>query len=329
MNASATIPVIDIAPFLFGGSMDRQKVARTFGRTFEEIGFACIVGHGIPEEIVLRTYDAARRFFDLPEQEKLVSTIADRVKDRGYVPIGVESVAITRNKVQPPDLCEALVFNAIDKEAGVPQPGAISTVTGNLYPREPEDLAAAFHDYFLQIDKFAGRLMQIAALALDLPEDFFAPYTDRRRGRLRVINYPDQGEDPLPGQLRYGAHSDYGSFTILRQDAAPGGLQVQMPNGSWEDVHPMPEAFVINIGDLMARWTNDRWKSTLHRVANPPRNAVGTTRRISIAFFVGVNADAMIECLASCRSADQQAKYGPVRAAEYIAGKLDRSMLVQ
>ena len=203
--------------------MDRQKVARTFGRTFEEIGFACIVGHGIPEEIVLRTYDAARRFFDLPEQEKLVSTIADRVKDRGYVPMGVESVAITRNKVQPPDLCEALVFNAIDKEAGVPQPGAISTVTGNLYPRAPEDLAAAFHDYFHQIDKFAGRLMQIAALALDLPEDFFAPYTDRRRGRLRVINYPDQGKDPLPGQLRYGAHSDYGSFTILRQDAAPGG----------------------------------------------------------------------------------------------------------
>ena len=329
MTETATILVIDIAPFLSGGSMDRQRVARTFGRTFEEIGFACIVGHGIPEEIVLRTYDAARRFFDLPEQEKLLSSIADRVKDRGYVPIGVESVAITRNQIQPADLCEALVFNAMDRETGVPQPGSISDTTGNIYPRAPKGLAPAFHDYFLQIDKFAGRLMQIAALALDLREDFFDPHTNRRRGRLRVINYPDQGEEPLPGQLRYGAHSDYGSFTILRQDAAPGELQVQMPNGSWEDVRPMPEAFVINIGDLMARWTNDRWKSTLHRVSNPPRNVVGTTRRISMAYFVGVNADAMIECLGTCKSVDQEAKYAPVRAADYIAEKLDRSMLVQ
>jgi len=329
MAAAPTIPVIDIAPFLSGGSMERRSAARTFGRTFEHIGFACIVGHGIPEKTVLRTYEAARHFFDLPEEEKLLSAITNRVKDRGYVPMGVESVAITRNQIQPPDLCEALVFNAMDKEPGVPQPGSISDVTGNIYPRSPKDLAEALYDYFLRIDRFANILMQIAALALDLQEDFFAPYVNRRRGRLRVINYPDQGKDPLPGQLRYGAHSDYGSFTILRQDAAPGGLQVQMPNGSWEDVQPMPEAFVINIGDLMARWTNDRWKSTLHRVANPPREAVGTTRRISMAYFVGVNADAMIECLASCRSVGQEAKYAPVRAAEYIASKLDRSMLVQ
>src|SRR5436190_19555072 len=103
MNSrTTTIPVIDIAPFLAGGSLQRRKVVQTFGRTFVEIGFACIVGHGIPEETVLRTYDAARRFFDLAEEEKLLSAITYRVKDRGYVPMGVESVAITRNQTQPP-----------------------------------------------------------------------------------------------------------------------------------------------------------------------------------------------------------------------------------
>ena len=241
--------------------------------------------------------------------------------------MGVESVAITQDAVRPPDLCEALVFNAINNEPAKPQPGSISASTGNIYPQTPPDLALAFYDYFLHVDNLASKLMQLAAMALDLPRHFFGPYTNRRRGRLRVVNYPDQVVAPLPGQLRYGAHSDYGSFTILRPDDAPGGLQVQMPNGVWENVPSVQGAFVINIGDLMARWTNDRWKSTLHRVANPPRDLSGSTRRISMAFFTGVNADAIIECLPGCSAARDGEQYPPVRAADYIAQKLNVSMV--
>ena len=312
MPASDSIPLLDMEPFLSGDEQEARRAASAFGRTFEEIGFACIVGHGVPEETISRAYNAARNFFDLPEADKRESAISDRVKDRA---------------IQPPDLCEALVFNAINNEPCAPQPGSTSDVTGNIYPRTPPDLAPALHDYFLHVNNLASNLMQLAAMALELPKEFFEPHTNRRRGRLRVVNYPDQLIEPLPGQLRYGAHSDYGSFTILRPDDAPGGLQVRMPNGAWENVPSVQAAFVINIGDLMARWTNDRWKSTLHRVANPPRDLSGTTRRISMAFFTGVNGDAMIECLPSCRSASVGAKYPPVRAADYIAQKLNVSMV--
>lgn len=320
-----TIPVVDIGA-IYGQAPDAlAETAREFGAAFEKFGFATIVGHGVPPSTIDAAYRAGNAFFDLPLAHKLANTVPDRVKGRGYVPAGVESVARTLGSDRPPDLVEALVFGAMQDET-LPLPrGGISAATGNYFPAEPPELASAFHAYFMAMRELSGTLMRLAAVALDLPADFFAPFVDRRRGTLRAAFYPEQPDPPAPGQLRYGAHTDYGGFTILRQDDAPGGLQVDL-DGSWIDVAPQPGAFTINIGDLVSRWTNGRWRSTLHRVVNPPRDTHASTRRLSLVFFSGPNDDAIIECLPTCQGPGRPAQYPPVVARDYIRAKLDSSM---
>lgn len=322
----ADIPCIDIGPFLTGDARSRAAIAAAWGRAFEEVGFATITGHGVPPDKIARAYDALMRFFALPQADKLASAMSGRVKSHGYQPFGVESVARTRGEDPPPDLCEALTFEGLHLETAERLSGLRSEVTGNIYPREPDDMAESVRAYYMAVHSLLGTLMRLSACALDLPEDFFVPYYDRHRAELRCAHYPAQAVEPEPGQLRYGAHSDYGAMTLLRQDDAPGGLQACTKSGEWIDVRPVADAYVINIGDLMARWTNDRWRSTLHRVVNPPRDARGPTRRLSLVLFTGPNKDAIIEGLPTCVDADHPAKYPPVRAIDYIQEKLDASM---
>lgn len=320
-----SVPVLDISALRGDDADAKRQTARAFARAFETIGFATIVGHGVAPALVEQIYRAGQSFFDLPLAEKLAAAGSERVKTRGYVPAGVESVALTLGEQRPPDLVEALVFPGMHMETAVPTPGAVSTITGNRYPARPPELAQAAHAYFVAMRDLAADLMRLSALALDLPHDWFEPYIDKRRGTLRLAFYPEQPNPPASGQLRYGAHTDYGGFTILRQDDAPGGLQVDV-GGEWIDIAPTSGAFVVNVGDLIARWTNDRWRSTLHRVVNPPRDTHASTRRLSLVFFSGPNDDATIECLPTCRSAAHPAKYAPVVARDYILSKLDRSM---
>jgi isopenicillin N synthase-like dioxygenase len=321
----AKIPLIDIAPFLHGNDHDKAKVARAFGAAFEEIGFATIVGHGVPEELVRRTYDTAHEFFALPFEEKLAATSPTRVKTRGYLPVGVESVGRTRNATPPPDLCESLVFSTLKNEPPDLPPGTISASLGNIVPARPIHLYPTYREYYLALHDLVLTLMRISAIALDLPENFFTPPMENLRGTLRTVLYPAQPADPLPGQLRYNTHTDYGGFTVLRQDAAPGGLQACTVAGEWIDVLPTPGSFVVNAGDLIGRWTNDRWRSSVHRVVNPPLEHRGT-KRLSIVFFSNPPDDALIECIPTCASTSNPAKYPPVRAGEYVMSKLSASM---
>jgi isopenicillin N synthase-like dioxygenase len=169
--------------------------------------------------------------------------------------------------------------------------------------------------------RLAETLMQVFALALALPLDYFADKIDRPQSFLRIINYPAPRVAPLPGQLRAGAHSDYGTLTILRAENVAGGLQVFSRAGEWLDVAVPPGAFVINIGDMLMRWTNDRWVSTLHRVVNPPDAHAPGSRRQSLVFFHNPNPDAVIECLPTCASASNPSRYPPVLAGTYLADK--------
>jgi isopenicillin N synthase-like dioxygenase len=143
---------------------------------------------------------------------------------------------------------------------------------------------------------------------------------------LRILNYPDQSKPPVPGQIRAGAHTDYGSLTILRQDAAPGGLQVLDAGGAWLDVPARPDALVVNLGDLMQRWTNDRWRSTLHRVINPPPDVRGSARRQSIAFFHLPNWDAQVTCIPSCLLPGEQPRHPPIAAGPHLMTKYRRTV---
>src|SRR5258706_5514072 len=156
-------------------------------------------------------------------------------------------------------------------------------------------------------------LMRLAALALDVDEAFFDDKVDRSIGTMRLHCYPAPAVAPSPGQLRASAHTDYGGFTILSGEDVPGGLQVRTRDGQWVDVATTPTTFVVNIGDLLMRWTNDRWLSNMHRVVNPPPGDGANRARLSIAFFNHPNYDVLIECLPS----QGPAKYPPVLSGDY------------
>lgn len=199
----------------------------------------------------------------------------------------------------------------------------------NLWPAEPPGFREAMLGYYRAMSELADRLMRLFALGLRLPESFFDGRIDRAISALRLLNYPDQPGPPEPGQLRAGAHTDYGSLTILLPQDAPGGLEVQGPDGTWHGVPTVPGGFVINLGDLMARWTNDRWRSTLHRVVNPPPDAAGSTRRQSIAFFHQPNWEAEIACLPTCLAPGEVPKYPTVRSGPHLASKFRSTVTLQ
>jgi len=324
------IPVIDIAPFLAGDPEGRRQVVRAWAAAYEGVGFATIMGHGIPEDLLLRLHAAAGRFFELPLETKQRLAFPGESAAQGYFGQGVERLAQTLGEARtpaPPDLCETLNFGFIDWERdGPPSRFDAAVFRPNLWPDEPPDFRAVVEDYFDRAYALMQSLMRIGALALDLPEDHFAGFYDRMPTQLRLTHYPDQEGEPLPGQLRSGAHTDYQGFTILRQDDAPGGLQVQAPDGGWVDVKPLAGALVINAGDLLSRWTNGRWKSNVHRVINPPRGLGRSARRISIVLFTGPNYDAEIACLPSCATPERPPRYPSVRAWDHFMDKVRASM---
>jgi len=183
----------------------------------------------------------------------------------------------------------------------------------NLWPGAPAGFEAAATAYYRAMSGLIAALMRLAALALDVDEGFFDDKVDRSIGTMRLNYYPAQARPPEPGQLRASAHTDYGGFTILSGEDVPGGLQVRTRDGRWIDVPTSPTTFVVNIGDLLMRWTNDRWLSNLHRVVNPPATVAPGAARLSIAFFNHPNYDALIECLPS----QGAARHAPVLAGEY------------
>ena len=304
------VPVVDIAPFLAGTLAGKRTVAAAVGRACEDIGFLTIVGHGVPPELIERQYRLARAFFDLPVEEKLQAVPASGDR-RGYSPFQNISLARSQGRHAPADLRESLTYGGdFDDYA---------------WPARPAGLRETWCEYYRAMDRLSLTLLHIFALALDLPEIFFDDKVGRGPSSVTTINYPDQEAEPVPGQLRSGEHTDWGPLTIVRSEDAPGGLQVTNRQGDWVDVKAVPGAFVVNIGDMMMRWTNDRWISTLHRVANPPRDRALGSRRQSIVYFLNANSDAVITCLESCCSAERPAKYPPITAGDYLALKMQQT----
>jgi len=287
------VPVIDLAA-------PAEAVAAEVGAACEEIGFLTVVGHGVPEELVAETAAAGHAFFDLPASEKRAFSEGEATPGLpAYRPLRSESLAASLGQKTPGDLKESL-----DWGPAVPGYGW------------PPGVRASFEAYFAAVSGLGERLRRLFALALGLPEDGFEDAFRGHSSSMRVINYPAPGTAAEPGQLRAGAHTDYGCMTILRTEDAPGGLQVQTRAGEWVDVHAVPGSFVVNLGDMMARWTNDRWPATLHRVAVPPADAAGS-RRQTIVFFHDPRADAVIECIPGCGTP----RYEPVSALEYVNAK--------
>lgn len=318
------VPVIDITPFRDGSA--KRSVAAAVNHACVDNGFFSIVGHGVPEPLTQATRQAAADFFALPFAAKAASVPAKRAP-RGYSPPGTRSLAYTREGVEaPPDLQESFAIGP--PAPGDPPADANPIVRGffapNLWPAAPAGFRDTTSAYFTAMSGLADTIMRIGATALGIAEDFFVAKIDRHPSVLRLTYYPAQDQAPLPGQVRSGEHTDYGSLTILRGDDVPGGLQVQTRDGRWQDVHPAPGAFICNIGDLMMRWTNDHWTSTPHRVVNPSREFAAMDR-ISLVFFHMPNHDATIECIAGCEAGG--VRYPPISCADYFAAKYLRSEL--
>jgi isopenicillin N synthase-like dioxygenase len=325
------VPVIDIAPFLAGDPAGRKAIPAAVARACEEIGFFTIVGHGIDPRLIAAATGAARHFFDLPPSAKVAVRSADAAISRGYRGIGNEGLAGTRADETPPDLKEVFHLGPPDfpHDAYHEAPEAKAHFVDNVWPPAPADFRPAVTAYYRATEKLAADLMRLFALALDLPEAFFADKIDRHISALRIINYPEQPSAPLPGQLRAGAHSDYGTLTILLGENQPGSLEVYTRRERWMPVDIPPDSFVINIGDLMMRWTNDRWISTLHRVVNPPETVAARARRLSLVFFHHPNYDAEVACIPTCADANNPPRYPPVKAGPYRKDKYEQAARVK
>lgn len=320
------VPVIDIAPFRTGDEGAKRAVGEQVDDALRTIGFMTIVGHGIADELIQQARTSALEFFQYSLEEKMRIANPPEHMSRGYNWVGNRSLAYTLGKETPSDIQEGFAFGPFDvgDDAYFTAPEAASFFAPNLWPERPAALRRILEEYYRQFARLAGTMMQIFAVGLDLPQFYFDDKIDRHTSVIRVVHYPAQVEPPKRGQLRAGAHTDYGTLTILYGDDTPGGLQVQLRSGDWLDVHPTPGALVCNIGDLMARWTNDRWISNLHRVANPPRQHAGVDR-IAIPFFHNANHDAEISCIPSCLGPTGVAKYPPVRFRDHYLGKQTRA----
>lgn len=315
------VPVIDVGPFLRNEPGGRA-VPTAIARACEDIGFFTIVGHGVEPALAERIVGTARQFFARPLAEKLAVRPERPGAPRGFRAVGDEGLAYTRTGSAAFDLKEVFqVGPPYDDSPYYHAPDALPHFMPNVWPDRPADFRPAVETYYGAMERLASKLMEACALALGLPADWFASRIDRHISALRILHYPAQAEAPAPGQLRAGAHSDYGTLTILLSENVSAGLQVLNKKGDWVDVHAPPGSYVINVGDLLMRWTNDRWVSTLHRVVNPPRERAAADRRISLVFFHHPNYDAEVRCIESCLRPGEAPRYPPVLAGPYRVQK--------
>ena len=316
------LPVVDL-------SGDPTAVARAVGDACSTVGFFLVTGHGVEPVVIDTAWRAVRSFFDAPLDVRLTAARRHPDDAYGYIPLAVESLNRSMSDgATAPDLKET--FN-VGPHRLPPRPliddGERWAFASTPWPTGPADLRPALEAYFDAMLELSARLMRCFADALEVGTHHFDSLIDESPSALRVIDYPEQGRPPLPGQLRAGAHTDYGTLTVLLQDDAPGGLEVLDPrSNSWAPVRAVPGSFVVNLGDMMARWTNDRWRSTLHRVVNPPADHAGSTRRQSIAFFHNANYHAVVQCLPSCLAEGEVPRHPPVEAGPHLMSKFHRTI---
>ena len=320
--AGAEFSVFDLRAFETADAEGRLELGAQVDAICRESGFLAITNHGVENGVINGIWTSVEAFFDQPQDVKNAVRAPYPGYPYGYLGPGTEALAKSRNVESPPDLKESFNGGPAAIPPGITDEEALSfCYQPTLWPEHPAGFRNAWEDYYATMERLASRIMNVFAAALNLPDDFFEDFIDQPISALRALNYPEQLASPMSGQLRAGAHTDYGSLTILLPQAGSKGLEIQTPDGEWAGIPPVPGAFIINIGDLMARWTNDRWVSTLHRVVIPSEEDGGMKRRMSLAYFHQPNWSAEISCLPSCLNPGETPKYEPVLSGPYLMSK--------
>ena len=302
--AASQIPVIDFAPYFAGAPGALECLAPAVRHACEEIGFFYAAGHGVDDVIVDRAFAASRRFHALPLDEKHALQLNDW--NIGYLPINASvQGASTVHKATRPNQNESF-FISHDRRPDHPEVRAGIALRGcNQWPASLPEIRDPMTAYFRTLGAMCDRMLPAFAAALDMPADFFAPFfADDGHHNLRFLHYPpqDPDEDNLFGQA---PHTDNSFMTALARTDVPG-LAVRLPSGEWFPPPIIPGTFLINLGNMMRRFSNDRFLSTPHGVLNE-----SGADRYSIAYFHSPNPNSTIECLPSCVSADNPAQYAP------------------
>jgi isopenicillin N synthase-like dioxygenase len=306
------IPVIDIAGLMAGDPAASLAAGRAMRAASERIGFFYVAGHGLPPALAEAAFAEAAAFFALPAETK--RAIAVDARHRGWIGTGGAKMYAGAR----PDLKESFVYG-VDLPPDDPDVAAGTPLMGpNQWPAGRPAMRAAVYPYFEAVVQVGHALLLGLALSLDRPAAFFVPHYARPLARGSLIWYPPQPPDLGETQFGVAPHTDYGGLTLLQQDAT-GGLQVLASDGGWVTAHPIPDTFVVNIGDLMHRWTNGRFRSNPHRVVNTAGHA-----RQSAAVFFDPGFHAVIDPR-DLLDDPARATYPPIGCGEYLLGRFDKA----
>ncbi|NUU23315.1 MAG: isopenicillin N synthase family oxygenase [Streptomycetaceae bacterium] len=299
------IPTIDLQQWRSGGADERARIVAAVDDGLARAGFLLVTGHRVERARRDRIREVARAFFHLPAETK--QRYAVKVGQRGWLGLGAEANAYAEGAESPPDVKESLSF-ASHEPTGDPVVDA-EWFLPNTWPGEVPELRPLVEAYLAQMRALSDELLELLGVALGAEREFFTAHTRHPTWGFNINWYPgvDRVGPPEPGQFRIGAHTDFGTVTVLDREAGSGGLQVFTDERGWEDAPYDPDAFTINVGDLMARWTDGRWRSGRHRVLPPPGDAPAE-ELMSLVYFY--------EC-------DPGTDVRGVDSHTYLRGKLD------
>jgi isopenicillin N synthase-like dioxygenase len=270
------VPVVDL---------DAPGAATALTDTLASASFAFVTNHGVDLDLRRRMHAVSREFFGLPRDDKAKVRWPGTGYWHGWQPVYEGAEDITGTRV--PDLVERFEVQELD--------------TYSLWPEQPADFVAVWTEYYRSCAALSSRLMTMMAESLDLPRQELAAWTDGQFANLVANNYPAQPEPPQEGQVRVGSHTDRGGFTLLWADQAPGGLEVKVTgSNSWTPVAFPPDVFLVQAGDLLARWTNNVIRANVHRVVNPPREVAAASQRTALVYFHYPTLEATITPAPSC-----------------------------